>query len=107
MASRIKKGDKVIVIAGAHKGTVGAVERVLPEADKLVIVGVNRVKRHTRPTPQKPEGGIIEKDMPIHRSNVMLVDPKTEKGTRVRMQRNQDGSKVRVAVKSGAVLDQK
>ena len=105
MASRIKKGDKVIVIAGAHKGTVGAVERVMPELDKLVIEGVNRVKRHTKPTPQRPEGGIVEKDMPIHRSNVALWDPKTEKGTRVRSQVNKDGKKVRVSVKSGTVLD--
>ena len=105
MASRIKKGDKVIVVAGAYKGTVGNVERVLVEADKLVIEGVNRVKRHTKPTPQRPEGGIVEKDMPIHRSNVMLWDPKTEKGTRVRSQLNQDGKKVRVSVKSGTVLD--
>lgn len=105
MASKIKKGDKVIVIAGAHKGTVGAVARVLPEVNKLVIEGVNRVKRHTKPTPQRPEGGIVEKDMPIHRSNVMLLDPKTEKGTRVKSQLNQDGKKVRVAVKSGTVLD--
>ncbi len=107
MASRIKKGDQVIVVAGAHKGTVGVVSRVMPEADKLVVEGVNRVKRHTRPTAQKPEGAIVPKDMPVHRSNVMLVDPKTGKGTRVRMQRNDDGTKVRVAVKSGTVLDQK
>jgi len=105
MASKIKKGDKVIVIAGASKGTVGAVARVLPEFNKLVIEGVNRVKRHTKPTPQRPEGGIVEKDMPIHRSNVMLVDPKTEKGTRVKSQIDKDGKKVRVAVKSGTVLD--
>jgi large subunit ribosomal protein L24 len=105
MASRIKKGDKVIVIAGAHKGTVGTVSRVLPEFNQVVIEGVNRVKRHMKPTPRLPEGGIIEKDRPIHVSNVALVDPKTEKATRVRFQKNADGKKVRVAVKSGAVIE--
>ncbi len=105
MAAKIKKGDKVVVVTGANKGTVGTVTRVMPEFDKLVVEGVNRVKRHTRPTPQNPEGGILPKDMPIHRSNVMLVDPKDEKPTRVRMQQNAEGKKVRVAVKSGTVLD--
>jgi large subunit ribosomal protein L24 len=105
MAAKIKKGDKVVVVTGANKGTVGTVTRVMPEFDKLVVEGVNRVKRHTRPTPQNPEGGILQKDMPIHRSNVMLVDPKDEKPTRVRMQQNAEGKKVRVAVKSGTVLD--
>ena len=104
MGVKIKKGDQVIVIAGAHKGTVGEVKQVLPERDKLIVEGVNRVKRHTRPTPQNPEGGILEKDMPIHRSNVMVVDPETNKGTRLRAQIT-DGKKVRVAVKSGKVLD--
>lgn len=105
MASKIKKGDKVIVIAGAHKGSVGTVSRVLPEFNQVVIEGVNRVKRHMKPTPRMPEGGIIEKDRPIHVSNVALVDPKTEKATRVRFQKNADGTKVRVAVKSGSVIE--
>jgi large subunit ribosomal protein L24 len=103
MGAKIKKGDKVIIIAGANKGVVGEVKRVLPERDKLVVEGVNRVKRHTKPTPQNAEGGILEKEMPIHRSNVMLVDPTTNKGTRIRSQVT-DGKKVRVAVKSGQVL---
>lgn len=104
MASKIKKGDKVVVIAGAHKGTVGTVGRVLPEFDQVVIEGVNRVKRHMKPTPRMPEGGIVEKDRPIHVSNVALVDPKTEKATRVRFQVDGDGNKSRVAVKSGSVI---
>ena len=105
MASKIKKGDKVVVIAGAHKGTVGTVSRVIPEFDQVVIEGVNRVKRHMKPTPRMPEGGIVEKDRPIHASNVALVDPTTEKATRVRFQTNESGKKVRVAVKSGSVIE--
>jgi large subunit ribosomal protein L24 len=103
MASKIKKGDKVVVTAGAHKGTVGTVSRVLPEFGQVVVEGVNRVKRHMKPTPRMPEGGIVEKDRPIHVSNVALVDPQTNKATRVRFE-VKDGKKVRVAVKSGAVI---
>ena len=104
MASKIKKGDKVVVIAGAHKGTVGTVSKVLPEFDQVVVEGVNRVKRHMKPTPRMPEGGIVEKDRPIHASNVALMDPKTEKATRVRFQVDADGKKSRVAVKIGSVI---
>jgi large subunit ribosomal protein L24 len=104
MASKIKKGDKVVVIAGAHKGTVGTVARVLPEFSQVVIEGVNRVKRHMKPTPRLPEGGIVEKDRPIHVSNVALVDPSTNKPTRVRFQVDAQGKKSRVAVKSGSVI---
>ncbi len=69
-----------------------------------MVEGVNRVKRHMKPTPRMPEGGIVEKDRPIHASNVALVDPKTEKATRVRFQVDADGKKSRVAVKSGSVI---
>jgi large subunit ribosomal protein L24 len=103
MARKIKKGDKVVVTAGAHKGTVGTVSRVLPEFDQVVVEGVNRVKRHMKPNPRMPEGGIVEKDRPIHVSNVALVDPQTQKATRVRFE-VKDGKKVRVAVKSGSVI---
>ena len=105
MASKIKKGDKVVVISGAHKGTVGTVARVLPEFNQVVIEGVNRVKRHMKPTPRMPEGGIVEKDRPIHVSNVALVAPGTEKTpTRVRFQVDADGKKSRVAVKGGSEI---
>ena len=104
MASKIKKGDKVVVISGAHKGTVGTVSKVIPEFSQVVVEGVNRVKRHMKPTPRMPEGGIVEKDRPIHVSNVALVDPKTEKATRVRFQVDESGKKSRVAVKSGSVI---
>jgi large subunit ribosomal protein L24 len=103
MARKIRKGDQVMVIAGAQKGTVGTVAKVLPEFDKVVVEGVNRVKRHMKPTPRMPEGGIVEKDRPIHISNVALVDPTTGKATRVRSA-VQDGKKVRIAVKSGTVI---
>jgi large subunit ribosomal protein L24 len=101
--AKIKKGDKVIVIAGAHKDTVGTVTRVFPEHNRVIVEGVSRVKRHQKPTPRNPEGGIVEKDRPIHISNVQLVDPTTGKGTRTRAG-EQDGKKVRVAVKSGTVI---
>ena len=105
MALRIKKGDKVVVIAGAHKGSEGEVLKVIPETDRLIVSGVARVKRHQKPTPHNPEGGIIEKEAPIHRSNVMLLDTKTNKPTRVRVETNEDGKKVRFAKKSGETID--
>jgi large subunit ribosomal protein L24 len=101
--AKIKKGDKVVVIAGAQKGTVGTVTRVLPEFTRVVVEGVSRVKRHQKPTPRNPEGGIVEKDRPIHLSNVQLVDPTTGKGTRTKSG-VQDGKKVRIAIKSGTVI---
>lgn len=105
MGMRIKKDDQVVVIAGKDKGTKGRVLRVLREVDRVLIEGVNRVKRHTKPTPKNPSGGIIEKEAPIHLSNVMPLDTKTDKPTRVRMGTDKDGKKVRIAVKSGATID--
>jgi large subunit ribosomal protein L24 len=101
MAARILKGDTVVVISGKDSGKTGKVTRVLPEADRVVIEGVNLVKRHTRPTPRNPSGGIIEREQPIHASKVMPVDPKTGKATRVRFKTLESGKKVRIAVKSG------
>ena len=75
--------------------------RVLFEDDRVVVEGVNLVKRHTRPTPRNPPGGILEREQPIHACKVMPVDPKTGKGTRVRFKELEDGKKVRVAAKSG------
>jgi large subunit ribosomal protein L24 len=105
MANRLKKDDKVVVIAGKDKGTVGRILRVIADEDRVIVEGVNRVKRHTRPTPQNQQGGIIEKEAPIHVSNVMLADPKDEAPTRIRMGVDKDGEKVRIAVRSGSVLD--
>ncbi|MCG8555741.1 MAG: 50S ribosomal protein L24 [Proteobacteria bacterium] len=104
MALRVKKGDTVQVIAGRDKGARGQVLKVLAN-DRVLVEGVNRVKRHQRPTPREQQGGIIEREAPIHRSNLMLVDGKTDKPTRTRVGENNDGRKVRIAVKSGTVLD--
>jgi large subunit ribosomal protein L24 len=101
MSARIIKGDTVVVISGKDSGKTGKVSRVLPEADKVVVEGVNLVKRHTRPTPRNPSGGIIEREQPIHASKVMPVDPKTGKATRVRFKTLESGKKIRIAVKSG------
>ena len=103
MAAKIKKGDKVIILTGKDKGKTGTVTRVIPAEDRVVVAGVNTVKRHQRPTQTQP-GGIEEKDAPIHVSNVALVDPKTDKATRVGFT-VKDGKKVRVAKASGEVID--
>jgi len=100
MAARIHQGDTVVIISGKHKGKTGKVKLVLREEDRVVIEGVNLVKRHTRPTPRNPSGGIIEREQPIHASKVMPVDPKTGKGTRVRFKAVDGGRKIRIA-KSG------
>ena len=104
MATRIKKDDEVMVIRGRDRGLKGRVLKVLDGGERLLIEGVQRVKRHQNAR-QFRETGIVEKEAPIHRSNVMLVDPKEDKPTRVRAGENKDGDKVRVAVKSGSVLD--
>ena len=105
MAVRIKKDDQVVVIAGKDKGARGRVIRVIRETERVIVEGVNRVKRHQKPTPKNPSGGIIEKEAPVHLSNVMLLDTKTDKPTRVKAGTDKDGKKVRIAVKSGAVID--
>ncbi|HBU62691.1 MAG: 50S ribosomal protein L24 [Oceanicaulis sp.] len=103
MAAKIKKGDKVIVLTGRDKGKTGEVTQVLPKEDRVVVSGVNVVKRHQRPSQTTP-GGIVEKNASIHVSNVALVDPKSGEATRVGF-KVEDGKKVRVAKKSGEVID--
>ncbi|MBX3228897.1 MAG: 50S ribosomal protein L24 [Labilithrix sp.] len=98
---RLQKGDQVIVIAGKDKGKKGKVMRLFIETDRVVVEGVNLVKRHMKPNPRMQQGGILEREQPLAASNVMLVDPKTGKGTRVRIKTDDKGKKVRVAVKSG------
>lgn len=98
---RIKKGDKVKVITGAYKGTIGEVTKAFPKEDKVIVEGVNMVKKHLRPTQQNPEGGIVEKEAKIHVSNVMLYDEKAKQASRVKYEMK-DGKKVRVYKKSGA-----
>jgi large subunit ribosomal protein L24 len=104
MAAKIKKGDRVIVLAGKDKGRQGQVIKVMPKDDRLVVAGVNMVKRHTRPTQADPQGGIKNKEAALHISNVAYVDPKSGEPTRVGF-RIEDGKKVRVAKKSGEVID--
>jgi large subunit ribosomal protein L24 len=101
MAARIRKGDSVVVISGKDKGKTGKVTRVLVEDDRVVVQGINLVKRHSKPTPRNPAGGILEREQPLYASKVMPVDPKTGKGTRVRVKVLEGGKKVRVAAKSG------
>ena len=101
---KIKKGDKVVVIAGKDKGKQGEVLKVFPVENRAIVSGVNVAKRHTRQTASN-EGGIINKDMPIHISNLALRDPKDGKPTRVGMKTLADGKKVRVAKRSGEVIN--
>ena len=104
MKLKIKKGDKVIVITGKDKGKTGEVTKVLVQENKVIVSGINIAKRHTKPS-QESAGGIISKEMPIHVSNVAYVDPKTNKPTRLGIKMDKDGHKVRVAKKSGEVVD--
>ena len=105
MALRIKKNDQVVVTAGKDKGARGRVLKVLIEQGRVIVEGVNRVKRHQKPSRKSAQGGIIDKEGTIHLSNVMPVDPKSDKPTRVRAGRDKDGRKARVAARSGALLD--
>ena len=101
---KIRKGDKVVVLAGKDKGRTGEVIKVMPKDDKAVVRGVNLVRRHQRQT-QSQEGGIITKEAPIHLSNIALADPKDGKPTRVGFKIQKDGKKVRVAKRSGEVIN--
>jgi len=101
---RIKKGDRVVVTTGKDRGKQGEVLRVLRKEDRLLVQGVNVVKRHTRPSARHP-GGIVEKEAAIHISNVAHVDPKTNEPTRVGYRFLDDGRKVRFAKRSGEVID--
>ena len=98
---KIMKGDRVRVIRGNFRDMEGAVLRVLKDEDRVVVEGVNMRKRHTRPSQANPEGGIITFEAPIHISNVMLVDTASDTASRVRMRIEEDGTKERMAVKSG------
>jgi large subunit ribosomal protein L24 len=100
---KIRRGDKVIVTTGKDKGKTGTVLKVLPEASKLVISGINVVKKHTKPS-RTSEGGIIPKELPIHVSNVAHVDPKSGTATKVGFKVLKDGTKTRVAKKSGEII---
>jgi large subunit ribosomal protein L24 len=104
---RIRTDDHVIVISGKDKGKSGKVIRVEPQKDRVFVEGLNMIKRHQRPLPGRPnmQVGVIEKEGPIHVSNVAIVDPKDHKPTRVGITRNDEGRRVRVTRRSGAELD--
>lgn len=104
MAAKIKKGDKVVVLTGRDKGKTGEIVQIMPKEDKALVRGVNVVQRHQRQTAQA-EGGIISKELPVHMSNLALADPKDGKPTRVGFRVNDDGTKVRVAKRSGDLID--
>ena len=104
MAATIKKGDKVVVLAGRDKGKAGEVLQVLPKDGRAVVRGVNLVKRHTKQSPQS-EGGIISKEATIDLSNIAIADPKDGKATRVGFKVLDDGRKVRFAKRSGDLID--
>jgi large subunit ribosomal protein L24 len=105
MAAKIRKGDRVEVISGADKGKRGEVLRVIPAENRAVVQGVAIAKRHTKPKGMGQPGGIIEKEAAVNLSNLMLVDPKSDKPTRVGFKLLEDGKKVRVARVSGEVID--
>ncbi len=104
-AQKIRKGDKVVVLSGKDKGKTGEVVRSMPKAMKVVVSGVNVAVRHRKPSQVKPLGGLERKEAPLHVSKVAIADPKTGKATRVRFETGKDGKKVRVAVKSGELID--
>ena len=104
---KIRTDDNVIVISGKDKGRTGKVLRTDPKKDRVYVEGVNMVKRHMRPTPGRPNApvGVIEKEGPVHVSNVAIVDPKDNKPTRVGVRRDSSGNRMRVTKRSGTELD--
>lgn len=104
MAAKIKKGDKVVVITGRDKGKTGEVLKVVTDSNRLVVSGINMVKKHEKPGAQG-NGGVVSKEISIHRSNVALADPKDGKATRVGFTTLKDGKKARVAKRSGETLN--
>ena len=102
-AAKIKKGDTVVVLSGKDKGRTGEVTKAMPKDGKVVVAGVNVAVRHRKPSQANPQGGLERSEAPLHASKVALVDPKSGKATRVRIE-EKDGKRVRVAVKSGEVI---
>ena len=101
---KIKKGDRVTVISGRDKGRTGDVLRVLHKKARVLVQGVNMAKRHQAPSQTEP-GGIVDKELPLHISNVALIDPKTDRPTRVGIRTDKGGRKVRYAKRSGEAID--
>ena len=103
--AHVRKGDTVVVVAGKERGKRGRVLRVIPDKNRVVVERINMIKKHQRPTQKLRQGGIIEREGPIHLSNVMVVDPHTDKPTRVGVRSLADGRKARVARRSGEFID--
>ncbi len=103
-AAKIKKGDRVVVLSGKDKGKQGEVTRSMPKEDKVVVAGVNIITRHRKPSQANPQGGLERTEAPLHISKVAISDPKSGKPTRVRFE-VRDGKKVRVAAKSGELIN--
>ena len=103
-AQKIRKGDKVVVLSGKDKGKTGEVTRAMPKDGKVIVAGVNIAARHRKPTQANPQGGLERTEAPLHVSKVAIADPKSGKATRVRFE-ERDGKKVRVAVKSGELIN--
>jgi len=103
--AHVRKGDTVVVVAGKERGKRGRVLRVIPDKNRVVVERINMIKKHQRPTQKLRQGGIIEREGAIHLSNVMLVDPTSGKPTRIGMRALGDDKKVRVARKSGEIID--
>jgi large subunit ribosomal protein L24 len=104
MPARIRKGDRVVLLSGKDKGKSGIVMEVRPGEERVLVEGLNMMKRHTKPRPPNEPGGVIERPAPVHLSNVALIDPKDQRPTRVRIQEI-DGKRVRVSARSGEKLD--
>ncbi|SDC51471.1 LSU ribosomal protein L24P [Pelagirhabdus alkalitolerans] len=100
----VKKGDKVKILSGKDKGKEGVILQAFPKKDRILVEGVNIVKKHQKPSQDNPQGGILEQEAPIHVSNVLPIDPKSNEPTRVGYE-VRDGKKVRIAKKSGEALD--
>lgn len=101
---KIKQGDKVVVIAGKDKGKEGTIKQILSKTNRVVVDGVNKIKKHQKPNDEYPQGGIVDVEAPIHASNVMILDPKTNEPTRIGVKIEKD-KKIRVARKTGNKLD--
>ncbi len=102
---KVRKGDNVVILTGKDKGKKGQVTKVIPSERKVVVAGMNVVKKHSKPSRANPNGGIVSFEKPIHSSNVALLDPKTDQATRVGFKVLKDGKKVRVAKKSGEIIE--
>ena len=105
MSLRLKRNDMVQIVAGDHRGLTGKIIRVMPDKGRALVGGRNMVKRHTKPNPKNPQGGITEKEASIHLSNLMLVCPKTGKPTRIGTRVLEDGKRVRYSKKAKELVD--